>query len=217
MATLVWDADGTRLFEADVYHGILSIIEKGVYTAPIAWNGLTSVTDSPDGAEETAIWADGIKYGSMLSAESFGGTIESIMFPDAFYACNGFATPVKGAHIGQQTRVPFGFGYMNRIGNDTDGIAHGEKLHLIYGCRCSPSEEQNQTINDSPENKSLSFEYKSNPVTVTGYKPTSEFVVDSTEVDEAVWKKVIDLVYGTADVEPKFPLPDELITLMHSA
>lgn len=214
MAKLEWDTDGTRLFEAGVKNGILALINKGTYDTPVPWNGLTSVTDSPDGAEEQPLYADGIKYGAMRSAETFGGTIECYTYPVEFRVCNGFAAVTKGAYIGQQTRNPFGFGYINNVGNDVDGIDYGERLHLIYNCTASPSEEQNQTINDSPEAKNPSFEYTSNPVAVTGFKPTSEFIVDSREVGEAVWKKVTDLVFGTESGEPKFPLPDELIALM---
>ena len=67
---LEWDAQGQKQYEMGVSHGVLYKYDKTSQKwLGVAWNGLISVTESPDGAEETELWADIIKYGSLRSAE----------------------------------------------------------------------------------------------------------------------------------------------------
>lgn len=214
MAILEWDKSGERLFETGVNKGVLYVQEGAAYPKGVAWNGLTAVTESPSGAEATALYADDIKYLNLTSAEEFGGTIEAYMYPDEFKACNGEADLIAGVSIGQQARKPFGFCYRTTIGNDTDGNDHGYKLHLIYGALASVSEKAYATINDSPEAITFSWEFATTPVNVTGHKPTSLLTVDSTKVDSSKFKALEDALYGTGDKEAYLPLPDEVITLL---
>ena len=214
MAKLEWDKSGERLFETGVNKGVLYVQEGTAYPKGVAWNGLTAVTESPSGAEATALYADDIKYLNLTSAEEFGGTIEAYMYPDEFKACNGEADLVAGVSIGQQARKPFGFCYRTTIGSDTDGNDHGYKLHLIYGALASVSEKAYATINDSPEAITFSWEFATTPVNVTGHKPTSLLTVDSTKVDSAKLAALENALYGTADKEAYLPLPDEVVTLL---
>lgn len=214
MAILEWDKSGERLFETGVNKGVLYVQEGTAYPKGVAWNGLTAVTETPSGAEATALYADDIKYLNLVSAEEFGGTIEAYMYPDEFKACNGEADLVAGVSIGQQARKPFGFCYRTTIGNDTDGNAHGYKLHLIYGALASVSEKAFATINDSPEAITFSWEFSTTPVNVTGHKPTSIITVDSTKVDSQKMAALEAALYGTADKEAYLPLPDEVVTLL---
>ena len=164
MAKLVWDAPGTHLYETGVDHGVLYTLDANkAYTIAEVWNGLTSVTASPSGAEETKLWADNINYASLRSAESFGGTIEAYTYPNNFMACDGTASPVAGLYIGQQPRSMFGLAYRTLVGNEVDLNDHGYKLHLIYGATCSPSQKQYSTVNDSPEAISFSWEFTTTP------------------------------------------------------
>lgn len=214
MAKLEWDKSGERLFETGVNKGVLYVQEGTAYPKGVAWNGLTAVTESPSGAEATALYADDIKYLNLTSAEEFGGTIEAYMYPDEFKICNGEADLTTGVSIGQQARKPFGFCYRTTIGSDTDGNDHGYKLHLIYGALASVSEKAYATINDSPEAITFSWEFATTPVNVTGHKPTSLLTVDSTKVDSAKMKALEDALYGTAEKEAYLPLPDEVVTLL---
>ena len=183
MAKLVWDSTGEHLYETGVRKGVLYLLdeENGDYPEGVAWNGLTAVTESPSGAEATAIYADDIKYLNLYSAEEFGATIEAYTYPDEFAQCDGSATLVTGAEIGQQSRKTFGLCYRTAIGNDVAAEDYGYKIHIIYGCKASPSEKAYQTINDSPEAITFSWELSTTPVAVSGFKPTATVIIDSTK------------------------------------
>ena len=220
MAKLVWDKTGDRLYETGVKNGVLYIPTAGVYSKGVAWNGLTAVTESPSGAEATALYADDTKYLSLMSTEEFGATIEAYTYPDEFAACDGSAELADGVMIGQQKRSTFGLCYKTTIGNDTEGNDHGYKLHIIYGAQAKPSERPYSTINDSPEAITFSWEITTTPVNVTGAKPTASLVIDSTKADPSKLAALEDILYGKDDEpasEPRLPLPDEIKTLMTAA
>lgn len=218
MSKLTWDNTGERLFETGVKNGVLYPIQAdGKYTKGVAWNGLISVTESPSGAEATALYADDIKYVNLLSNEEFGATIEAYTYPDEFAECDGSGTLAEGVTVGQQKRKVFGLCYKTTIGNDVDGNDHGYKLHLVYGCLAAPSEKAYSTINDNPDAITFSWEVTTTPVNVTGFKPTSQITIDSTKVDQAKLTKIEDLLYGTAEKEPSLPLPDELVAVLTAA
>ena len=214
MTRLAWDQVGERLYETGVDHGVLYLPDgAGAYTEGHAWNGLTTVTESPSGAEATPQYADNIKYLNLLSAEEFGATIEAFTYPEAFGLCDGTASPEPGVSIGQQSRKLFGLCYRTRVGNDTDGLDHGYKLHLIYGALAAPSEKAFGTVNDSPEAINFSWAVTTTPVQVTGFKPTAQLVVDSTKVDAAALASLEDRLYGTAGQDPELPLPDDVLAI----
>lgn len=220
MAKLVWDKTGDRLYETGVKNGVLYIPTSGVYSKGVAWNGLTAVTESPSGAEATALYADDTKYLSLMSAEEFGATIEAYTYPDEFAACDGSAELADGVMIGQQKRSTFGLCYKTTIGNDTEGNDHGYKLHIIYGAQAKPSERAYASINDSPEAITFSWEITTTPVNVTGAKPTASLVIDSTKADPSKLAALEDILYGKDGEpgnEPRLPLPDEIKSLMTAA
>lgn len=218
MSKIVWDAIGDHTFETGVRNGVLYLKdETGAYNTGVAWNGLTSVSESPEGAEATDLYADDIKYLTLMSAENFKATIEAYTYPVEFEECDGSATIAKGVVIGQQTRKPFGLCYRTAIGNDTDGNEHGYKLHIVYGCQASPSEKQYSTINDSPEAITFSWEVNTTPVNVTGKKPAATLIIDSTKADKAKLTALEAILYGSESTEPRLPLPDEIATLMTTA
>lgn len=219
MAKLVWDDAGERLYETGVDKGVLYPIGVlGTYVTGYAWNGLVSVTESPSGAEATPLYADNIKYLNLISAEEFAATIEAYTYPDEFAECDGSAEPVLGVKFGQQARKVFGLCFRTKLGNDVAGDAYGYKLHLIYGCLAAPSEKGYQTINDSPEAVTFSWEVASTPPAIAAdYRPTSSIIIDSTVADEAKLAALEDILYGVdtpTPVVPRLPLPDEIITLM---
>ena len=218
MAKLVWDATGERKYETGVRNGVLYVMaEGGTYPKGVAWSGLTAVTESPSGAEATALYADDTKYLNLISAEEFGATIEAYTYPDEFAECDGSATLAAGVTIGQQPRKTFGMSYRTVYGNDVDNERYGYKLHLIYGAVAAPSEKAYATINDSPEAITFSWEVKTTPVNVTGHKPTASLTIDSTKVDEIKLKKIEDILYGAAEGEARLPLPDEIIQIIQAA
>lgn len=220
MARLEWDADSKRLYEVGVDRGVLypRNAEDGKYGAGVAWNGLTGVTESPSGAEPTDLYADNIKYLSMRSAETFGATIEAYTYPPEFEPCDGSASLVNGVSIGQQDRVPFGLSYRTLVGNDAKGQGYGYKIHVIYGCTASPSEKPYQTVNDSPEAITFSWEVNATPVNVTGFKPTACVVIDSTKVAPEKLQKLEAALYGDSTGDgPKLLMPDEIKALIEEA
>ncbi len=218
MSKIVWDKTGERFYETGVKKGVLYPQGPGgTYPKGVAWNGLTAVTESPSGAEATPLYADDIKYLNLISAEEFGATIEAYTYPDEFAQCDGSAEIATGVMIGQQSRKPFGLSYVTTLGNDVDGNDYGYKLHIIYGALAAPSEKGYATINDSPEAITFSWEITTTPVNVTGYKPTACITIDSTKADPTKLAALEEILYGTDGVDPRLPLPDEIITLMTPA
>lgn len=218
MAKLKWDSTGERLYETGVKQGVLYLLdETGAYKNAVAWNGLTAVTESPSGAEATALYADDIKYLSLMSAEEFGATIEAYTYPEEFGQCDGSASLATGVYIGQQARKTFGMCYKTTLGNDVEGNDYGYKLHIIYGAKAAPSEKAYATINDSPEAITFSWEITTTPVNVEGFKPTASIVIDSTKADKTCLAALEAKLYGGEASEPELPLPDEVKTLMTPA
>jgi len=214
MTALTWDQVGDRTYETGVDRGVLYIPNgSGVYDTGVSWNGLTTVTESPSGAEASPQYADNIKYLNLVSAEEFGATIEAFTYPDEFGQCDGTAAPAAGVLLGQQGRKTFGLSYRTRLGNDLDGVDYGYKIHLIYGALAAPSERAYSTINDSPEAITFSWEVATTPVSVSGYNPTSVIVVDSTVVEPTDLAMLEDILYGNVGIDPRLPLPSEVITL----
>ena len=211
MAKIVWDESGKRTYETGVRKGVLYLQDaQGAYTKGVAWNGLTAVTESPSGAEPTALYADDIKYLELFSAEEFGATIEAYTYPAEFEKCDGSASLGTGVTIGQQDRATFGLCYRTVLGNDVKGSEFGYKLHLIYGAKAKPSEKGYQTINDSPEAITFSWEISTTPVNVAGFKPTACVTIDSTKIDPDKLAQIETLLYGDVSAEAKLPLPDEI-------
>lgn len=212
MAKLVWDKQGERIYETGVDHGVLYVPDaQGVYTNGVAWNGLTTVTESPSGAESSPQYADNIKYLNLVSAEEFGATIEAFTYPDEFLQFDGVQQPTPGVSVGQQTRKTFGLSYRTKVGNDIDGNDHGYKLHLVYGCQAAPSEKAFATINDSPEAISFSWEITTTPVSVSDLDPTASLTIDSTKVDASALAALEAELYGSSGTDPRLPTPDEVI------
>lgn len=219
MVALTWDNTGTRQYEMGTDHGVLyPMTTDGTYGTGVAWNGLTAVTESPDGAEANDIYADNIKYASLRSAETFGATIEAYTFPDEFIPCDGGVEVVKGVVFGQQSRSKFGFSYRTQIGNDVKQDA-GYKLHLVYGATASPSEKSYETINDSPEGMTFSWEIDTDPVSVKAsqkLKPVASITIDSTKVNAGKLAALEKKLYGDDAGNPTLPLPDEVYNMMQS-
>lgn len=214
MAKLTWDDTGKRFYETGVDHGVLYLQnQQGAYNTGVSWNGLTTVTESPSGAEANPQYADNIKYLNLISAEEFGCTIEAFTYPDEFAQCDGTATPVAGVAVGQQTRKTFGLSYRTKLGNDIDGTDYGYKLHLVYGALAAPSEKAYATINDSPEAITFSWEVTTTPVDVPNLKPTATLTIDSTKVSSAQLAELEALLYGTAGTDAQLPLPGDVIAI----
>ena len=218
MAKLVWDESGKRVYETGVRNGVLYVQgENGEYQKGVAWNGLTAVTESPSGAEPTALYADDIKYLELFSAEEFGATIEAYTYPEEFEACDGSASLGTGVTIGQQDRKAFGICYRTVVGNDVKGNEHGYKLHLVYGAKAKPSEKAYATVNDSAEAVTFSWEVTTTPVNVAGFKPTATVTIDSTKIQPDKLKAIEDKLYGTQDQEPALLMPDEIKQIITGA
>lgn len=214
---LSWDETGEKLYETGVDRGVLYPMGENGYGDGVAWNGLTTVTETPSGAEATKLYADNIKYLEIRSAEEFGGTIEAYTYPDEWAECDGSAALATGVYAGQQPRKVFGLCYRTVLGNDVDLDKHGYKLHIVYGCTASPSERSYATINDSPEAITFSWEFSSVPVPVTGHKPVSCITIDSTKVDATKLATLESILYGTGGqsaVAARLPLPAEIVTTL---
>lgn len=215
MAKLVWDAIGEHLYETGVDHVVLYTLDaNNAYSNGFVWNGVSSINESPSGADSNPIWADNIKYLDLRAAEEFGCTIECYTYPDEFAACNGEGQPDQGIKMGQQARKTFGLSYRTLLGNDAKGNDYGYKLHLVYGCTASPSEKSYSTVNDSPEAGSFSFEITTVPVAVNGYKATSIITIDSTKVIKQNLEALEALLYGGDSSDASLPMPNVVLTTL---
>lgn len=219
MPRLKWDQVGQRLFETGTSNGVLfATLPEGEYNTGVAWNGLVAVRQTPSGAEPTAIYADNLKYLELMSAEEFGGTIEAYTYPDEFMLCDGSAEVVPGANVSQQTRRTFGLAYKTLVGNDTMGDAYGYKIHVIYNARVSPSERSYETVNETPNAITFSWEFTTTAVpfendTYKKLRPTSHLVFDSTKLDAEVMTAIEDKLFGGVEAEATLPSPDELLDI----
>lgn len=223
MAKLVWDQTSQKIYETGADRAVLYLpnVETGAYETGVAWNGLLGFDESPSGAEPTKLWADSINYATMYSAEEYGGTIRAYTYPDEFEQCDGSAELTTGVVIGQQNRRPFAFSYRTLVGNDTAGTDFGYKIHIVYGCMCSPSAKTHDTVNDSPSAVEFSWEITSTPVNVTGFKPTCTLEIDSTNFttteDKAKLTALEDVLYGSAEENARLPMPDEIASILNAA
>lgn len=222
MTALTWDGSGEKVFETGVDHGVLYIPDNvGAYSNGYAWNGLTAVTESPSGAEATKTYADNIVYATLTSVEEYGGTIEAYTYPDEFAQCDGTATPSPGVYVGQQSRKTFGGAYRTLVGNDLEDTDFGYKLNLFWGAKATPSEKAHNTVNESPEAITFSWEFTTTPVAVPGtnpetgkaYKPSASMTIDSTKVNPTNLAALELILYGQTGVDPRLPLPAEVIAL----
>lgn len=222
MTKILWDQTGERRYETGVDHGVLYVQDDdGSYPLGVPWNGLTTVTESPSGADATPQYADNIKYLNLIAAEEFGGTIEAFTYPVEFEACDGTASPTPGVSVGQQRRKTFGLSYRTLVGNDIEGTDFGYKLHLVYGALAAPSEKARATVNDSPEALAFSWEFTTTAVEVgtinsVVIKPSATVTIDSTKVDEDALAALETILYGTTGVDPRLPLPAEVFGLFTS-
>lgn len=218
MSKIVWDGTGNRLYETGVKNCVLYVQNtEGAYPEGVAWNGITGITETPSGGEATSLYADDIKYLDLMSAEEFSCTIEAYTYPEEFSQCDGSASLATGVRIGQQTRKSFGLCYRTTLGNDVDGDAHGYLLHLVYGLKAQPSERGYSTINDSPEAITMSWEAKSTPVSVDGFKPTSIITIDSTKVNPEALANLEKMLFGsdeTPESKASLPLPNKVKEVM---
>lgn len=219
MSALVWDTIGEHFYETGVDHAVLyPVSAAGTYPTGVAWNGITSISESPSGADANKQYADNINYLTLYSAEELGLTVEAFTYPDEFMACDGTASLVTGVTIGQQPRQGFGLSYRTKVGNDTVGEDLGYILHLMYGGRAAPSERSYETINDSPEAITFSWEVTTTPVAVTGHKPTALLKIDSRDFTSTEMRAKLtaleNVLYGTEETEARLPLPDEVVSII---
>ena len=220
MVKLLWDQAGERLYETGTSKGVLFVQdETGAYGKGVAWNGLSAVKKSPDGAEESAIYADNMKYLSLFSAENLKGSIDAFTYPEEFEQCDGSAAVNPGVYVGQQTRVPFALVYSTIVGNDTQGNAYGEKIHIVYNAKVAPSERAYETVNDSPSAITFSWEFSTTPVDLSDVNldPSAGITISKTDVSPAAWSSLIDKLYGTATLESELPTIQEVITMTAAA
>lgn len=214
MSKLTWDLTGERFYETGVDHGVLYPQVAGAYPKGVAWNGLIGVSENPTGAEPNPLYADNIKYLNLMSVEEFEAGIEAYTYPEEFAACDGSVEAVDGVMVGQQPRKPFGLVYRTRVGNDTEGHNFGYKLHLVYGALAGPSEKAYETINDTPDAITFSWDITTTPVDFANHAPTASLTLDSTKFDEGILEKLEKVLFGDADEEPRLPLPAEVLTIL---
>lgn len=214
MSKMVWDQTGERRYETGVEQVALYPLVEGAYPKGVAWNGITALNLTPSGAEPTALYANNRKYLTLMSVEEMAYTVEAYTYPDEWNACNGYVEKAPGFYVTQQTRMPFGLVAKTNIGNDTEQTKFGYKLHILYNGLASPSEMSHATINEDPEAATLSWEVNTTPVPMNGFDSTSYICIDSTKVNAEKLAALEAVLYGSDDVEPRLPLPDEIATMM---
>jgi hypothetical protein len=222
MSRIQWGAVGDKKYKAGVDRGVLYLANTdGEYDTGVAWNGLTTVTESPSGAESNKQYADNGVYANLLSAEQYDGTIEAFFSPPEFDECDGTRVPVPGIRIGQQPRRGFGFCFRNLIGDDVSGQEAGYELTLVWGALASPSEKAHNTLSDSPELAALSWDFSTTPIPVgvidgTEYKPSSYLKISALEVDPTDLATLEDMLYGDSGTDPSLPTPADVVAVFEA-
>ena len=215
---ITWDESGNHLYEVGIDHMVLYRPDaNGDYTDGVAWNGITAFNETPSGGDATATWADNIKYLNLRAAEEFGATLECLYTPEEFAECDGVKIVAPGILVYQQSRKAFGLSYRTLIGNEIVGNDFGYKLHLLYNATASPSQKSFNTVNDSPETSSLSYELTTTPIVAQGFKNTALITIDSTKVDATALKALEDILYGVGtgqNVKARLPKPAEVFTTL---
>lgn len=216
MVRIAWDQAGKRTYETGTSKGVLFVKnDTGGYDTGVPWNGLVSVKQKNDGGDETPLYADNVKYLSLYAVENLKGSIDAFTYPDEFEVCDGSAAVNPGVYVGQQTRVPFGLAYSTIVGNDTQGQSYGEKIHLIYNMKVSPSERAYETVNDKPTALTFSWDFSTTPVDLSdvGLDSAAGITVEKTKVSASAWTALTDKIYGTATNEPSMPTIQEVISM----
>lgn len=217
MAKLEWDKTGERVWEAGVENGVFyPQIADGSYPTGVAWNGLVSVNETPNGGEPNYFYADNIRYGGIAGVENFDGAIEAMTYPDEVAEANGEGELSTGVRMGAQGRSRFGLAYKTKIGNDVEGQDLGYKLHLVYGAQFNPSEKAYETINDSPDAVTFSWDFTTLPIPVTDHKPTAILTLDSRTVEAADLQAIEDQLFGTDVITANLPTPDEILAIINA-
>ena len=212
---LSWDDTGSRLFETGVSKAVLYPMDtSGNYTEGVAWNGLVSVTVSPEGADPTPIYANNVKITESYSFLDFSGSIEAFTYPDEFADCVGMGLAARGMRFAMQNRKRFGLAWCSKLGNDTEYMEHGYKLHILYGCMARPSEMAYSTVNEDPELMNFSWDFSTVPEIATGYSRTSYVEFDSTKTNKEGLNLLEQTMYGTDISIPRLPSPDEIVNIM---
>ena len=221
---IVWDKTSERLYRTGVDRVVLfPQTTGGTYGQGVGWNGVTKISESPDGGDTTAIYANNGIYLNLVAKENFKGSITAYTYPKEWEACDGSAsvlssksgaTPVKGLRVTGQTRTPFGLAYRTLIGNDTAGTEHGYEIHLVYNATAGVSSQDYQTVNDSPEALELSWDFSTLPVDVPGAKPSAHLVISSLTADPTQLKQLETKLYGSEGTAAALPLPGEVITIL---
>lgn len=209
MAKLKFDQAGKHFYENGVDHGVLFVENSNGFAEGVAWNGLTNVTLSPEGAEPNDIYADNIKYLSLMSVETLNATIEAYQSPVEFDACDGSMAigSSTGASIGQQERKKFAFAFRTKTGSDKTSDA-GYKIHVVCGCLAAPSERAYETINDSPDAMTLSWEVSTTPESVTINQ--KEFYTALFEIESKLYTKGTDGKITVSD-NPKYTAVEDVL------
>lgn len=218
MAALTWNVAADKKYESGLDRGALYPQVAGAYPNGYAWEGLISVTEKPGGAEITDLWANNAKYSQLQAVEIFDGSIEAYTYPYEFLAAEGIVADVTGSSEGwlhQQTRQSFGLTYRTYEGDDANGQTNSYKIHIIYGCLLTPSEVARTTINDSPEATTFSWEFKTTPVSASGYSPVSKMTFDTSRMTSGDITAIEDQIWSGAS--PALLLPDAMLALLTGA
>ena len=221
---IVWDKSSERLYRTGVDRVVLfPQTTGGKYGTGVGWNGVTKISESPDGGDTTTIYANNNIYLNLVAKENFKGSITAYTYPKEWEKCDGSASVlasgsgangVKGLRVTGQTRTPFGLAYRTLIGNDTAGTEYGYEIHLVYNATAGVSSLDYQTVNDSPEALELSWDFSTLPVDVPGAKPSAHLVISSLTADPTKLKQLETKLYGSDSVAPALPSPQEVITIL---
>lgn len=217
MSKLTWDGVGKKEYQYGVSQGVLFKQDPTTHKwMGVAWNGLTNVTDSPEGGDVEEKYADNILYASVRGVEKFGGSIECFTYPDEWMGCIGKKEVIPGVTIGQQNRDTFCLAYRTEIGNDQNQNA-GYKIHIVYNSTANASEMSHDTTEESVDFEPMSFDFDANTVAVTGHKATSKLEFSSITTDAKAMAALEDLIYGSPNADAELLMPDDLFDLLNDA
>jgi hypothetical protein len=195
MTRLKW-GEGPPMYDLGVDHGVLYLDNTAV-----PWNGLVSVDEKESGLVDVEHYFDGNRIHISQELGDFEASISAYTYPDAFNEYNGYGP--------KETYKRFGFSYRTQ---------HGEsyKIHLVYNVLVRHDSWSWVTESNVVTPSTFNWDIYGAPVLTPGASPAAHLTIEAPR-DPSVIESIEDILYGTADTEPRLPDPEELIELYEAA
>lgn len=189
-------------------------VRRPLLSLATPWDGLTSVEEN-GGEAARAYYADGRPFLFLPMPKEFAATLSAYTYPDAFAEIMGLFEATDGMYLDSQPGAPFDLCYRTLVGNAVEGQDHAYKLHLVYNATVTPGAVSYETLSDSINPSTMSWEIQAVPVRVEGFRPTAHIVIDTRHMDPSKIQAIEELLYGSPDKRPRMPDPQLVFDILN--